>query len=160
MRLILSRILWNFDLELAEPNDDWTNQKIFVIWQKKPLNVKVTLRKNWNVGWSFDLEYPAHGSPWRTSWVRFFKFDEYTLMLISAILSNIVFIFYIDISIFQIFWNNYTTLFLILFSAGCSLGHSFIYPFGFDVCLHFSVLAANSDNSLHKSRIVNPDLEI
>ncbi|KAJ6027337.1 Trichothecene C-15 hydroxylase [Penicillium canescens] len=40
MRLILARIVWNFDLELAPNSIGWAdNQKIFFFWNKPPLNV-------------------------------------------------------------------------------------------------------------------------
>ncbi len=39
MRLILAHILFNFDMELAEPSNDWMDQKIFTLWYKKPLMV-------------------------------------------------------------------------------------------------------------------------
>lgn len=40
MRLILARVLWNFDLELADKTKDWIgNQKIYVLWEKVPLEV-------------------------------------------------------------------------------------------------------------------------
>lgn len=43
MRLILARILWNFDMELASDSADWlTKQKIFILWEKGPLNVHLT----------------------------------------------------------------------------------------------------------------------
>lgn len=42
MRLILAQVLWNFDMELAPESDNWANQKIFSLWQKGPLYVKLT----------------------------------------------------------------------------------------------------------------------
>ncbi|CAN8105332.1 unnamed protein product [Discula destructiva] len=40
MRLILSRILWNFDLKLADDSQGWIQrQKAFIMWNKPPLNV-------------------------------------------------------------------------------------------------------------------------
>lgn len=39
MRLILARILFNFDLELVNPADKWNDQKVFSLWDKKPLMV-------------------------------------------------------------------------------------------------------------------------
>ncbi len=39
MRLILARLLFNFDIELADPSDDWLDQKVYTIWYKKPLMV-------------------------------------------------------------------------------------------------------------------------
>ena len=40
MRLILSRLLWNFDMTLADPNFVWTKQKAFIVWEKLPLMVE------------------------------------------------------------------------------------------------------------------------
>ncbi|GKT87518.1 trichothecene C-15 hydroxylase [Colletotrichum tofieldiae] len=38
MRLILARIIWNFDLELAPESQSWaSSQKIFFFWDKPPL---------------------------------------------------------------------------------------------------------------------------
>jgi hypothetical protein len=45
MRLILARVLWNFDLEIQDKSEDWTDQPIMVIWHKRPLMVRVTGRK-------------------------------------------------------------------------------------------------------------------
>ncbi|KAL6704988.1 hypothetical protein ACN47E_007391 [Coniothyrium glycines] len=44
MRLTLCRLLWRFDLALADENDrfDWGDQKSYIIWDKRPL--KVVLR--------------------------------------------------------------------------------------------------------------------
>ncbi|KAF4470804.1 cytochrome P450 [Fusarium albosuccineum] len=44
MRLIISRILWTFEIELVGKNFDWLNQHIYGIWEKHPLNVKLKLR--------------------------------------------------------------------------------------------------------------------
>ncbi|TDZ36157.1 Trichothecene C-15 hydroxylase [Colletotrichum trifolii] len=38
MRLILARIIWNFDIEVAPESTHWTkNQKVFFFWDKPPL---------------------------------------------------------------------------------------------------------------------------
>ncbi|MCJ1264291.1 hypothetical protein MMC22_004162 [Lobaria immixta] len=38
MRVILARLLWNFDLELcAESKDTWTQQYTYTLWEKRPL---------------------------------------------------------------------------------------------------------------------------
>jgi cytochrome P450 len=43
MRLILARILWNFDLRIAEESVDWLRkQRIYNFWQKGKLNVYLT----------------------------------------------------------------------------------------------------------------------
>ncbi|KAK9777135.1 putative Isotrichodermin C-15 hydroxylase [Seiridium cardinale] len=42
LRLILTRVLWNFDLELMPNNDSWNHQHVFLLWEKGPLRVKLT----------------------------------------------------------------------------------------------------------------------
>ncbi|KAL5872997.1 hypothetical protein ACKVWC_008617 [Pyricularia oryzae] len=43
MRIILSRLLWNFDVRLADDSVDWDQgQKVYIIWLKSPLNVYLT----------------------------------------------------------------------------------------------------------------------
>jgi cytochrome P450 len=41
MRLILAKLLWNFDLELDESCRDWSNQKANITWEKPPLLVRL-----------------------------------------------------------------------------------------------------------------------
>jgi hypothetical protein len=42
MRLILTRLLWNFDLELDERSQTWVKDlKAYSIWQKEALYVKL-----------------------------------------------------------------------------------------------------------------------
>lgn len=41
MRLILTKMLYNFDYELCQESDNWSDQKTFTIWEKKPLIVKL-----------------------------------------------------------------------------------------------------------------------
>ena len=46
IRLVLTHMLWNFDMELAEETDDeWEKQNEWFIWNKKPLIVKLTPRE-------------------------------------------------------------------------------------------------------------------
>ena len=43
MKVILARILWNFDLELCEQSKEWAeNLVVYLIWAKEPLMVKAT----------------------------------------------------------------------------------------------------------------------
>lgn len=43
MRVVLARILWNFDIELCEESQDWMERlEIYTIWKKQPLMVKLT----------------------------------------------------------------------------------------------------------------------
>nr|UBX54535.1 cytochrome P450 [Aspergillus sp.] len=44
MRLILARVLWNFDLELCEESLSWNDQKIYEVWAKPALMCKLKLR--------------------------------------------------------------------------------------------------------------------
>ncbi|KAF6804801.1 cytochrome p450 [Colletotrichum sojae] len=45
MRVILARVIWNFDMKVADDSTDWTEQKLFGLWKKGPLNVYLTPRK-------------------------------------------------------------------------------------------------------------------
>lgn len=45
IRLTLAKLLWNFDIELVEDDDRWfTEQKVYLIWEKTPLMVKFRSR--------------------------------------------------------------------------------------------------------------------
>ncbi|KAK0614378.1 toxin biosynthesis cytochrome P450 monooxygenase [Immersiella caudata] len=44
MRLILAKVVWNFDMELVEGSERWDEQKCFVLWSKGPLLVKMVPR--------------------------------------------------------------------------------------------------------------------
>ncbi|KAF2016207.1 cytochrome P450 [Aaosphaeria arxii CBS 175.79] len=46
MRLILTKVFYNFDLELCPESDDWVNQKAYVLWDKPSLMVKVSPAQN------------------------------------------------------------------------------------------------------------------
>ena len=42
MRLIIAKVLWSIDLELCDQQQgDWLDQKLFIVWEKKPLMVKL-----------------------------------------------------------------------------------------------------------------------
>lgn len=41
MRLIIGKILYSFDLKLCDPVSVWTDQKAFVLWEKKPLMCRI-----------------------------------------------------------------------------------------------------------------------
>ncbi|KAH7047586.1 RadP cytochrome P450 epoxidase [Macrophomina phaseolina] len=41
MRLILSYTLWHFDLELCGESEDWLDQRVYALWEKKPLMVRL-----------------------------------------------------------------------------------------------------------------------
>lgn len=43
MRVILARVLWNFDMEIADESRDWVSkQKVFNLWEKGPMYVFLT----------------------------------------------------------------------------------------------------------------------
>jgi len=44
MRLILAKIICNFDMELAAGSERWDEQKCFVLWNKGPLRVRIRPR--------------------------------------------------------------------------------------------------------------------
>ena len=41
MRLIIAKVLYNFDMELCPESSDWTEQKTYVLWEKHPLMCKL-----------------------------------------------------------------------------------------------------------------------
>jgi cytochrome P450 len=43
MRLILARLIFAFDIRLADPKEvwDWGRQKTFILWEKEPLKVYI-----------------------------------------------------------------------------------------------------------------------
>ena len=45
MRSILTRVIWNFDMELKEDSANWDQQKNYILWLKPPLNIKLSARK-------------------------------------------------------------------------------------------------------------------
>jgi cytochrome P450 len=45
MRSVLARMIWHFDMELCEESKEgWENQKLFTLWEKHPLMVRLTRR--------------------------------------------------------------------------------------------------------------------
>ena len=45
MRFIMCKLLWLFDLQASEDTKpDWTDQLVFLRWQKTPLVVRLILR--------------------------------------------------------------------------------------------------------------------
>ncbi|KAJ1323299.1 aspirochlorine biosynthesis cytochrome P450 monooxygenase [Microdochium nivale] len=46
MKLVLARLLWEFDIEYCGPEgEDWMDQKVFVVWMRKPLMIKLHPRR-------------------------------------------------------------------------------------------------------------------
>ena len=45
MRLILVKMLYHFDLKVQEERTgDWTDQKVFLLWEKRPLWISLLPR--------------------------------------------------------------------------------------------------------------------
>ena len=41
MKLMLARVVYDFDMELAGESKNWNNQKVYTLWQKAPLLVNL-----------------------------------------------------------------------------------------------------------------------
>ncbi|OAG04855.1 cytochrome P450 monooxygenase-like protein [Paraphaeosphaeria sporulosa] len=46
LRAILARVLWNFDIELVDKSHKWDQHKVFVLWDKPALMVRLKMRKH------------------------------------------------------------------------------------------------------------------
>jgi hypothetical protein len=44
IRLILCKLLFNFDITLSPESTNWPDQKVYFLWEKPPLMVKLTDR--------------------------------------------------------------------------------------------------------------------
>lgn len=42
MKLILARIIYNFDIQLVDEENDWMKQDTYILWDKGPLPVYLT----------------------------------------------------------------------------------------------------------------------
>lgn len=45
IRAILARLVWHFDFSLEENMHNWEDQKVFILWEKPSLMVKLTARE-------------------------------------------------------------------------------------------------------------------
>jgi hypothetical protein len=45
MKLILARVIYDFDLEAVNPDAKWDDQRVFTLWEKGPLMVRL-IEKN------------------------------------------------------------------------------------------------------------------
>lgn len=48
MRIILARMVFNFDMELDQPEKDWMDQRIFFLWDKPELMIKLKPRAHFH----------------------------------------------------------------------------------------------------------------
>lgn len=37
----MAKVIWNFDIELVDKTADWLDQKVFTLWEKTPLMVRL-----------------------------------------------------------------------------------------------------------------------
>lgn len=44
LRVILSKMLWSYDMEAVNPDVEWLNQKAYVLWEKPELTVRYIRR--------------------------------------------------------------------------------------------------------------------
>jgi hypothetical protein len=45
MQLILAKILWNFNIDLVDKRQVWTDQKVHWTWIRGPLMIKLTKKE-------------------------------------------------------------------------------------------------------------------
>lgn len=50
IRSILTRVIWNFDMELNTHSMNWGDQKTYTLWHKPPLNIKLSARRRKSKG--------------------------------------------------------------------------------------------------------------
>jgi hypothetical protein len=42
MRLLLAKMLWHFDFELEDPEEDWYGSlRAFMVWEREPLRIRL-----------------------------------------------------------------------------------------------------------------------
>ncbi len=46
MNLILARLVFEFDMELEDEEIDWMNQRVFTLWEKSPMMIRLRARKS------------------------------------------------------------------------------------------------------------------
>lgn len=45
MRMVMARLLWNFDIELQDEKLDWvTHQRVYMVYEKGPLMIRLKQR--------------------------------------------------------------------------------------------------------------------
>lgn len=46
VRLVIAKLLWNFDISRGEADWDWYSQKAYFVWDKNPLFVNLSVAKH------------------------------------------------------------------------------------------------------------------
>ena len=44
MRAILAYMVWHFDISLCQESENWNQQRVFLLWEKPDLMIKLTAR--------------------------------------------------------------------------------------------------------------------
>jgi hypothetical protein len=45
IRLVLCKLLWNFNFAIMPESANWIDQKVYILWQRPPLMMKLTPAK-------------------------------------------------------------------------------------------------------------------
>ena len=45
IRLVLCKLLWNFNFTVMPESASWMDQKVYILWQKPPLMMKLSAAK-------------------------------------------------------------------------------------------------------------------
>ncbi|KAL5880123.1 hypothetical protein ACKVWM_007994 [Pyricularia oryzae] len=63
-RLTLARLVWNFDMELMADSADWADQRVWMLYEKKPLNLRLVPR---GMAESYELSAQTRDRLWHTA---------------------------------------------------------------------------------------------
>ncbi|KAI6371105.1 hypothetical protein MCOR25_004039 [Pyricularia grisea] len=63
-RLTLARLVWNFDMELMRDSEDWADQRVWMLYEKKPLNLRMVPR---GMAVSYELSAQMRDRLWHTA---------------------------------------------------------------------------------------------
>ncbi|TLD29127.1 hypothetical protein PspLS_03652 [Pyricularia sp. CBS 133598] len=63
-RLTLTRLVWNFDMELMPESEDWADQRVWMLYEKKPLNMRLVPR---GMADSYELSAQTRDRLWHTA---------------------------------------------------------------------------------------------
>ena len=45
MRSVMARMLWHFEMELDPESENWRDHKVYFMWEKPALKIKLSHRK-------------------------------------------------------------------------------------------------------------------
>ena len=44
LKLVMAKIIWEFDMELCDGQEEWDNQPVWLVYEKAPLMVRLRSR--------------------------------------------------------------------------------------------------------------------